>query len=152
MGANAEVEVWEAFVFKIIPLIFIIPLTLRIFPLTPDFLRPFLEFDIESFAYYFALFAMSAISFLEMGYAKTYGEKGWQGMNAGASLMGLIGVTGIILGLIVMAVGIQEALSGVFRNIIAWYMFAEVIILAVSARKEILAKKRLFSRGGYNPF
>ena len=148
MVLNEQVENVEALIGKVIPLLFAVPLMLRILPQTPNFIQPYLAFSLESFFYSIILITMGLISLAEMHFARTSsGGTILDSLGAGAIIMMLLGITGLVLGVYVIATDYTFTNNGnnldLIGKIIAYYMFVEVFILVISARKELREGIRL---------
>lgn len=144
MGRSNNAIGTETLVFKLIPLIFAIPLTLRVFELTPDFIVDAINFiNIESLFYAGMLYVMMFVSLVEMNFARNDGGTFVESMNAGASIMLALSITGLILGSYVLMT--QYAFNGdldTTGRIISWFMMLEVFVLVIGARLEIKDKVR----------
>ena len=144
MGRNDSSSVTETLVFKLIPLIFAVPLMLRIFEFTPPSILSFLQFNIESFTYAVILIAMGLVSLIEMNFARHDNTTFVSSMNAGATILASLAVTGFILGGYVLFT--EYAFNGdldTVGRIIAWYMLIEIIfVLLVGIRIELAYKVR----------
>ena len=84
----------------------------------------------------------------EMHFARTSsGGTILDSLGAGAIIMMLLGITGLVLGVYVIATDYTFTNNGnnldLIGKIIAYYMFVEVFILVISARKELREGIRL---------
>jgi hypothetical protein len=162
MGLTSEeVSDLDAFLYKIVPLIFLIPLTLRIIPQTADIpligevLVNVLNFDSTTFVYGILLFVIGLIAFVEMSFARTNSSGSFfQTLNAGAGILLIVGFLGLFLGTYTFATGQNyiegtsdqnDFLDNVFINetIIPLYLVIGIIILFFGARSEIRSGIRL---------
>jgi len=143
MVKQGQVTGYEILLLKVIPLAFAIPLFLRIFPLIPEPFHGFFQFNVESVMYAIILYVMSAVSFIEMGYAERKGRSKIDRLSAGAMIMILLGITGLILGTLVLVTGFTFATASTIGEIIAWYMLIMILIITYAGRLEIFQRRRL---------
>jgi len=151
MVSRGDVKIWETLAFKIIPLVFLIPLTLRVLPQTESIpyigqgLAFYLQFNIESFVYAIVLYTVALASLTEMSHARSSeGASFVSSLNAGAVILLASFVLGLILGSYVLITEYTFASNiDTVGQVMAYYMLVGILILVVGARDEIYLGSKL---------
>ncbi len=128
---------------KLLPLVLVVPLTLRLQTLVPEI---HLSFDVVQFAYVLAIGVTVVISFIEFRVAQAE-KRGAASINAGSFLAGLTTIAGVIILIYVLA--FNYIFNDEFINdIITVYLFFAIFLLIVQATRELTGARKLVTQPG----
>jgi len=136
LARTGKVIFGDTLLTKLLPLVLIIPLTLRLQTIFPDI---HFTFDITQFTYLIVLGVATAAAFLEAQLARS--EKGVEGLNIGVMLGAILFIAGLGFIAFVLITGYEYNNQDI-NNVISFYLFFAIFVITVQAIREIAGARK----------